>query len=203
MYAQKAIYFIMIKAIFFDIDGTLVSFNTHEIPQSTINVLERLKQKGVKIFIATGRSLNQMNRLTQLPKFDGYILLGGSFCITGEGELIFKNCIPSEDVERLAKFHKTTPFPVEFVYEDRETMSETNDMVEQLWANVNIPVPPIISMQDSNKSGVVQLGLFLSPEEETSLQIVERFMPGCESMRWCDGFFDVASVLLEPVPAIT
>ena len=26
----------MIKALFFDIDGTLVSFNTHEIPSSTL-----------------------------------------------------------------------------------------------------------------------------------------------------------------------
>ena len=29
----------MIKAIFFDIDGTLVSFNTHKIPDSTILLL--------------------------------------------------------------------------------------------------------------------------------------------------------------------
>ena len=27
----------MIKAIFFDIDGTLVSFNTHRIPQSAVD----------------------------------------------------------------------------------------------------------------------------------------------------------------------
>ena len=34
----------MIKALFFDIDGTLVSFNTYEIPQSTVDALEQAKR---------------------------------------------------------------------------------------------------------------------------------------------------------------
>lgn len=181
----------MIKAVFFDIDGTLVSFNTHQIPESTLFALEALKQKGIKIFIATGRSLSQMKRQMQLPAFDGYVLLNGNYCVTDKDEVISKNCIPIEDVQRLAEFHESHPFPVEFVYENHETMSETSDAVKQLWANVNIPVPPVVSMQDSPKNEILQLGLFLSPEDETKLNIVERFMPGCESMRWCDGFFDV------------
>ena len=45
----------MVKAIFFDIDGTLVSFETHKIPASTQEALKALRDKGIKIFIATGR----------------------------------------------------------------------------------------------------------------------------------------------------
>ena len=45
----------MTKALFFDIDGTLVSFETHRIPSSTIEALEAARAKGLKIFIATGR----------------------------------------------------------------------------------------------------------------------------------------------------
>lgn len=41
----------MIKALFFDIDGTLVSFKTHQIPVSTIEALEAAKAKGIQIFI--------------------------------------------------------------------------------------------------------------------------------------------------------
>ena len=40
-----------IKALFFDIDGTLVSFQTHRIPQSTVEALEKAKQNGVNIYI--------------------------------------------------------------------------------------------------------------------------------------------------------
>ena len=42
-------------ALFFDIDGTLVSFNTHQIPPSTILALTQAKANGHKVFIATGR----------------------------------------------------------------------------------------------------------------------------------------------------
>ena len=41
----------MTKALFFDIDGTLVSFETHRIPSSTIEALEAAHAKGLKIFI--------------------------------------------------------------------------------------------------------------------------------------------------------
>ena len=44
-----------IKAAFFDIDGTLVSFQSHQIPASTIQAIEQAKGQGVKIFISTGR----------------------------------------------------------------------------------------------------------------------------------------------------
>ena len=33
-----------IKAAFFDIDGTLISFKTHKVPQSTISALTKAKQ---------------------------------------------------------------------------------------------------------------------------------------------------------------
>ena len=36
----------MTKALFFDIDGTLVSFETHRIPSSTIEALEAAHAKG-------------------------------------------------------------------------------------------------------------------------------------------------------------
>ena len=38
----------MTKALFFDIDGTLVSFHTHRIPSSTIEALEAAHAKGHK-----------------------------------------------------------------------------------------------------------------------------------------------------------
>ena len=38
----------MTKALFFDIDGTLVSFHTHRIPSSTIEALEQKNKKTKK-----------------------------------------------------------------------------------------------------------------------------------------------------------
>ena len=56
----------MTKALFFDIDGTLVSFETHRIPPSTIEALEAAHAKGLKIFIATGRPKAIYKRTTNV-----------------------------------------------------------------------------------------------------------------------------------------
>ena len=56
----------MVKAIFFDIDGTLVSFKNHQIPKSTFDALYKLKEKGIKLFIATGRGKDGLDVLKAL-----------------------------------------------------------------------------------------------------------------------------------------
>ena len=45
----------MVKAIFFVVDGTLVSFRTHTIPPSALEALHTLRAKGIKLFLSTGR----------------------------------------------------------------------------------------------------------------------------------------------------
>ena len=98
----------MVKAIFFDIDGTLVSFETHKIPASTQEALKALRDKGIKIFIATGRPQCLINNLSDL-EFDGYITVNGSYCFTAGHQPIYKGCIPQEDIERLITFQQKYP----------------------------------------------------------------------------------------------
>jgi len=100
----------MVKAIFFDIDGTLVSFETHKIPASTQEALKALRDKGIKIFIATGRPQCLINNLGDL-EFDGYITVNGSYCFTAGHQPIYKGCIPQEDIERLITFQQKYPVP--------------------------------------------------------------------------------------------
>ena len=77
----------MIQAVFFDIDGTLISFNTHKIPDSTQRALRRLRERGVRVFIASGRPPVQMGFLKQLTDFafDGYVVLNGQYCYDAGG----------------------------------------------------------------------------------------------------------------------
>ena len=39
----------MIKAVFFDVDGTLLSIGSGMIPESTLSSLRKLKENGIKI----------------------------------------------------------------------------------------------------------------------------------------------------------
>jgi len=51
----------MIKAIMLDLDGTLLS-SDHRISDIDKEVLKKLKEKGIKIFLATGRSYDSMKK---------------------------------------------------------------------------------------------------------------------------------------------
>lgn len=75
----------MIKALFFDIDGTLVSFTTHPIPESTVDALTAAKASGIGIYISTGRPYSLINNIGQISHLvDGYITANGAYCFAGD-----------------------------------------------------------------------------------------------------------------------
>ena len=63
-----------IRAVFFDIDGTLTSFTTHTVPDSTIEAIHRLQAAGVKVLICTGRAPSQMTPAS-LPRRPWILLI--------------------------------------------------------------------------------------------------------------------------------
>ena len=61
------------SALFFDIDGTLLSEKTKEIPASTVRALQKAKQEGHAVFINTGRTLCSVPVKIKRLAFDGLI----------------------------------------------------------------------------------------------------------------------------------
>ena len=53
----------MIKAIMLDVDGTLVSFETHKVLPSSVDALRKIHDGGIRIVIATGRADRKSTRL--------------------------------------------------------------------------------------------------------------------------------------------
>ena len=51
------------KILFFDIDGTLLSHRTLQIPESAKKSIRKAKEKGHLVFINTGRTISVVNRL--------------------------------------------------------------------------------------------------------------------------------------------
>ena len=85
-------------ALFFDIDGTLVSFKTHEIPPSTILALTQAKANGSRVYIATGRPPIIITNLGAIEHLiDGYITTNGALCFVGD-EFVSCQPIPMDDV---------------------------------------------------------------------------------------------------------
>lgn len=54
----------MIKAAFFDIDGTLFSHTMHKIPDSARKAVHLLRENGVKVFLATGRGIRTLKKVS-------------------------------------------------------------------------------------------------------------------------------------------
>src|SRR5574344_183341 len=65
------------KTIFFDIDGTLLN-EKKEVPASTIEAINRLKQAGHQIFVCTGRTKCMLPKVITDIDFDGYVYGGGT-----------------------------------------------------------------------------------------------------------------------------
>ena len=72
-----------IRALFFDVDGTLVSFRTHRVPGSARAALEEAHRRGVRIFIATGRAVGDLAVLKEFPKASAWLFPWGSNSTTG------------------------------------------------------------------------------------------------------------------------
>ncbi|MCE5235780.1 MAG: Cof-type HAD-IIB family hydrolase [Clostridiaceae bacterium] len=105
-----------VKALFFDIDGTLLSFKTHRICESTVAALRRAHTCGMKIFIATGRhkkNLVSVPELNDIP-IDGFIGLNGQYCWDGTG-VVYTNPIPAHDVKILLDYVLKSEYGCEFL----------------------------------------------------------------------------------------
>lgn len=178
----------MIKAIFFDIDGTLVSFKTHKIPASAELAIARLREKGIKVFIATGRHWRVINNLGGL-EFDGYVTLNGSCCYVGKDKVIYRKTIPSADIECLLELEKGPEhFPCIFVREKDMFINYVNDRTSEVFELLNFPQPPVRDIQEALKEEIFQLIAFFETAQEG--RIMEK-LPECEATRWNPLFTDI------------
>lgn len=177
-----------IKAIFLDIDGTLVSFNTHEVPQSTIEALHKVRAMGVKIFIATGRPQPFVDNLGTL-QYDGIMTVNGASCKTVDGEIITHNPILRDDLFRLIEYYKDHPFPIAFASDDDTFITGTNEESKHILEILNIPCPVVKPIEECLQMDVMQIISFFPPEEEEFL--MQNIFKGCATQRWHPFFADV------------
>ena len=91
-----------VKAIFLDMDGTILHEN-NKASNYTKEVVDELREKGFKVFLATGRSYSEIHQLVPEGfKVDGIISSNGT---TGEIEdqNLFKHSLSLEQVKKIVK----------------------------------------------------------------------------------------------------
>ena len=117
----------MIKAVFFDIDGTLFSHSCMQIPESSLRALRALKENGIKIAVSTGRHPQELHVLPKDLPFDAYILLNGQLCLDSAGNAFFDRPFDRELRGRLVDFYNSGEFPAILVSRERLIMNYLNE----------------------------------------------------------------------------
>ncbi|MDR1103271.1 MAG: Cof-type HAD-IIB family hydrolase [Tannerella sp.] len=178
-----------IKAVFFDIDGTLVSFRTHRVPPSTLAALDALRAGGVKVFVATGRMLPMIDVLDGIP-FDGYVTYNGAYCVDASRRNVIYTCpVPQEDLEALVRHLEKDPFPVAFMPEDAITINFVNDAVREVARHVNVSPPRVEDPRETIRRKVFQLCPYVDDEKLRYLE--QHVTPHCVASRWMPLFADM------------
>lgn len=177
------------KALFFDIDGTLVSFKTHKIPQTAIDALLKAKKNGIKIFISTGRSILQVDELANIP-FDGYITQNGAYCCTSDKKIIFRKAFPREINVAMANFiEKRESFPCLFMSEERVILNYIDQTVELLSKLTDITFADIMPLKKMVQRDVLQYCAFV--DEKLEKKLMEEVFSDCIATRWNPYFVDI------------
>ena len=93
------------SALFFDIDGTILSETTHEIPESALVALRKAQENGHKTFINTGRTICSVPLMIKRIPFDGFLCGCGTHLVYEE-RVVFHHSIPYERGRRIIKSMK-------------------------------------------------------------------------------------------------
>ena len=179
-------------ALFFDIDGTLVSFNTHEIPASAVKALTEAKENGSQIYIATGRPPLIINNMSQIEHLiDGFITINGALCYIGH-EQVCCHPIPAEDVMTCVQDSQAKNYGLIVVGRSQVAVLDPTgsvDRIFRLFLNVkefDKPSP----LEEVLRQDILQLTAFFDSDYEKDM--LAR-MPDCVSGRWHPEFTDITA----------
>ena len=178
----------MIKALLLDVDGTLLSFETHKVSQSSIDALKKVHDSGIKIVIATGRAANDLHEIDAVP-YDGVIALNGAECVLRDGSVIRKVAIPVQDFRKSMELAREFDFAVALELNEGVFVNRLTPTVEQIAGIVEHPVPPVVDIEEMfDKKECCQLCFYFDEETE---QKVMPLLPGLSATRWHPLFADV------------
>ena len=176
----------MIQAIFIDVDGTLLSHSQKKVPDSARRALNAVQQKGIKIFLATGRHPIE---LAMLPleglHFDARVLLNGSLVLDADDTIIHSKPLSESSMKRLSRAFAEGEESLMFVTADRMYVNKIKPETVRAQASISTPVPPVGEYRGEPVYQGVVYG------EDAVGDVYRRLLPECALTRWHEGAFDI------------
>ena len=169
-----------------------MSFETHQIPTSTILALTQAKANGHKVFIATGRPPIIITNLGAIEHLiDGYVTTNGALCFIGE-QTVACHAIPQEDAKLVVDDSIKKNYGLIMVGEKDVAVLDPNGDVDRIFRqhlavqNLELakPVEKVLEQR------VLQMTPFFPEEYEKELMAR---LPSCTSGRWHPEFTDITA----------
>ncbi|MBP3660029.1 MAG: Cof-type HAD-IIB family hydrolase [Oscillospiraceae bacterium] len=169
----------MIKVIFFDIDGTLVSHKTKSVPESARAAVESLRARGIKCVMCTGRHILEIDELpVHDMEFDAYITLVGQLCLDGDKKPVAAFPFTGEERDRMVALFNERRYPMQLVEQDGMYINFVNDRVRQVQAEISTSIPPL---GEYGGNAVYQAVVYVDEAEEKA---ISDSTAGCYVTRW-------------------
>lgn len=173
----------MIKAIFFDVDGTLVGFRQTRLSDQLRADLLALQEKGIKIFISSGRARQDFKQTGMLRdvEFDGYITLNGQCCYDRDG--VYRDApICREDLQEACRVLRENPRLAALMEGDGESyLTKIDERVREIYRFLHTDLFDVRDPEWMLEANVYQFVPMVGPEDEDLFLSV---MPHCTHTRW-------------------
>ncbi|MGB6177810.1 Cof-type HAD-IIB family hydrolase [Carnobacterium sp.] len=176
------------KMIFFDIDGTLLN-DEKKFSPNTKKALEKLKEKGHEIVIATGRNLFLAKSVIDDLAFENYILCNGAVGYY-HNELVYENRLDQSELKRLVEIADKHDHDVIYESADklRRRSKDNNARMINAMKSVGSSPPPHDS--DYHLTNPIYQGLIFYTDEEKNAYENGQF-PKFKFIRWHDHGVDI------------
>lgn len=179
----------MIKAVFLDFDGTIYSHATKKIPDSACDAIKIAQANNIKIFIASGRHLDEIKQFDiKNLKFDGYVLTNGQLLLDKNCEIISANCIEGKEKEMIIEEFNNKETSIMIRDVEEEFINFVDDYTRAAYKSVDSPVPVVKEYQNGH---MLVATVFLN-SDEAKKRIFEKFK-NLSITYWYDGSIDMVS----------
>ena len=177
----------MIRAAFFDIDGTLLSFRTHRVSPGTVRAFKTLHDHGVHTFISSGRP---MVLIPEMPvSFEAYITMNGAHVFTHDTTLL-SNPVPDSDLQAWVEHARRNHICTMTFTSDSMMAANIDPVGMRLQAQLDMPMPPVVDIEEMLHHQTYQIIAIMPPEQDAE---VSALLPHCRLPRWCDIFTDIVA----------
>lgn len=167
------------RIVFFDIDGTLRSERTGVVPARTRRAVAALRQRGIRVVVATGRHPLELDRAgLEGMVFDGYAAANGQMCLDGNRQLFAGFPIGAQGSAALVELFMRKELLLWFFGESEQYANRDDEMLARL-SNETTGLTPEVRAYDGMT--LYQAVAFARVDEEQKLAAR---LPGCKLQRW-------------------